>query len=233
MFFAKEMNYLSTRMSVLARASALIDQLTNIPPCVLNTMDHESIPNQATDFDDMGFEWYIPSREDVIKHSNEKMKNGEGFYDSSVKLDVSQETPRFESLENSLKTSVRIFITLITRAFSKDECLIDKESPYAHDIDITIDVDKNGAHIDEHLSTINVDIDRFKDLLTDEPAVTRNQLESFFNEILRAIDAVNGTDPTEGYLIKYAEKEFNTYGINFDKDGFYRLEDEERFDFDK
>ena len=229
MFFMKEMNLLSTRMNVLARAGALIDELMNIPPRVLNTVGHESIPNHATDFDDMGFKWYIPSREDVIKHSKEKMENSEGFYESCVRLDVSQETPRFESLENSLKTWVKIFISLTTKAFDKDENEIDKEG-YVHDIDITIDVDITGAHIDEHFSTVNVDIDNFKDQVSDELPVTRTQLESFFNEILRAIDTVNGADPSEGYMIKYADKEFNRYGIDFDKDGFYVLEDENTLD---
>ena len=59
-------------------------------------------------------------------------------------------------------------------------------------------------------------------VLTYTPLVDRKQLADFFNETLKAIDAVNGS---EGYFIKLGDREFNAYGITFDEDGLYYLED--------
>lgn len=233
MFFAKEINYLATRMAVLAKANALVDMLHDIPSKVLETDEGKILTNAATDFDDAGFEWYVPSEKEMVEHSRKKMENGKGFYETKVKLEVSQETPRFEAIEKGLNTAAKIFFTLTTTAFDKDEELINKDAPYAQEINLVIIVDRNGVHINEHTSYISIDIEKFKELIPDDTLpVDRKQMEDFFDETLKAIDAVNGSNPDEGYFIKFGDSEFNTYGIRFDEDRFYHLEDEEKFDVD-
>lgn len=231
MFFAKEMNYLATRMAVIAKTNALMDILFDIPLRVLGTDEGRIITDSAIEFDDTGFDWYIPSEKELIDRSRKKVENGEGFYETRVRLEVSQEYPRFATIKESLNTSTKIYFYLTTVAFDKDEEVINKDAPIVQEINLEIIIDKNGAHIDERASRVNTNIEKFKELVpTDTPLVDRKQLADFFNETLKAIDAVNGT---EGYFIKLGDREFNAYGITFDEDGLYYLEDKEKFNSDK
>lgn len=232
MFFAKEMNYLATRMAILSKTNALVDMLHDIPSKVLGTDEGKIITDTATDFDDISFDWYVPSEEELVGRSMKKMENGEGFYETRISLEVSQESPRLEAIEESLNTNTKIFFCLTTVAFDKDGEVINKDSLNAQEIDLEIVINKNGVHINERTSYINIDIEKVKELIpTDTPLVDRKQLESFFNETLKAIDAINGSDPCEGYFIKLGDREFNTYGITFDEDGYYCLENEEKFEY--
>lgn len=231
MFFAKEMNYLATRMAVIAKTNALMDILFDIPLRVLGTDEGRIITDSAIEFDDTGFDWYVPSEKELIERSRKKVENGEGFYETRIRLEVSQEYPRFETIKESLNTNTRIYFYLTTVAFDKDEEVINKDAPIVQEINLEIIIDKNGAHIDECASRVNTNIEKFKELVpTDTPLVDRKQLADFFNETLKAIDAVNGT---EGYFIKLGDREFNAYGITFDEDGLYYLEDKEKFNSDK
>lgn len=229
MFFAKEMNYLATRMAVLSKTNALMEMLHDIPLKVLGTDEGDLTIDPAPDFDDISFEWYVPSEKELIEHSRKKVKNGEGFYETKIRLEVSQESPRFEAIEESLNTNTKIFFYLTTTAFDKNGEVINKDAPVVQEIDLEIIIDKNGVHINEHMSRVNICVGKFKELVpTDTPLVDRKHLESFFNETLKAIDAVNGSDPCEGYFIKLGYHEFNTYGITFNEDGYYYLEDIEK-----
>jgi hypothetical protein len=231
MFFAKEMNYLATRMAVIAKTNALMDILFDIPLRVLGTDEGRIITDSAIEFDDTGFDWYVPSEKELIDRSRKKVENGEGFYETRVRLEVSQEYPRFATIKESLNASTKIYFYLTTVAFDKDEEVINKDAPIVQEINLEIIIDKNGAHIDERASRVNTNIEKFKELVpTDTPLVDRKQLADFFNETLKAIDAVNGT---EGYFIKLGDREFNAYGITFDEDGLYYLEDKEKFNSDK
>jgi hypothetical protein len=231
MFFAKEMNYLATRMAVIAKTNALMDILFDIPLRVLGTDEGRIITDSAIEFDDTGFDWYVPSEKELIERSRKKVESGEGFYETRVRLEVSQEYPRFATIKESLNTQTRIYFYLTTVAFDKDEEVINKDAPIVQEINLEINIDKNGAHIDEHASRINICIEKFKELVpTDTPLVDRKQLADFFNETLKAIDAVNGR---EEYFIKLGDREFNAYGITFDEDGLYYLEDKEKFNSDK
>lgn len=223
MFFAKEMNYLATRMAVIAKTNALMDLLFEIPLRVLGTDEGRIITDSAIEFDDTGFDWYVPSEKELIDRSRKKMEAGEGFYETRVRLEVSQEYPRFETIKESLNTSTKIYFYLTTVAFDKDEEVVNKDAPIVQEINLEIIIDKNGAHIDERASRVNTNIEKFKELVpTDTPLVDRKQLADFFNETLKAIDAVNGRDD---YFIKLGDREFNVYGITFDEDGLYYLED--------
>lgn len=234
MFFAKEMNYLATRLAILSKTNALVDMLHDIPLRILDTDEGKILTNTATNFDDIGFEWCVPSEEKLTERSRKKMENGEGFYETKIKLEVSQETPRFEAIEEGLNTNAKIFFSLTTIAFDKDQEVIGKYAPYPQEINLEIIIDKSGAHINEETSYTSIYIETFKEQVpTDTPLVNRKQLESFFNETLKAIDTINGSNPCEGYFIKLGDHEFNTYGITFDEDDSYCLEDEDKYDSDK
>ena len=72
MFFAKEMNYLATRLAILSKTNALVDMLREIPSKVLDTDEGKILTNAATDFDDAGFEWCVPSAEKLTERSRKK-----------------------------------------------------------------------------------------------------------------------------------------------------------------
>lgn len=225
MFFAKEMNYLSTRMMVLSKASALVDAIYVLLPRVFeNIGDLDTASNHAKDFDDMEFKWHVPDIEELLEYCRKKMADGEGFYETTIRLAVSQETARSEEVENSLNTAVRVFVSLSTIAFDSNEEPIEIDgSHHGHDIDIVIEVDKNGAHINDHLSSVDIALDKYKDLIKDEPAVSREQLAKFFDGVLKAIDDVNGNDG-DGYMLRHYDKYINKYGVSFDEDDYYYFE---------
>ena len=225
MFFAKEMNLLSSRMAILAKAGALVDAICEIVPKTFYSIgDVEVKENHADNFDDMEFTWAIPNLDDFIENVREKMTSGEGFYESKVSLQVSQETERLAPVVESLNTRVKLFIYLTTVAFDKNEDQIHGDALYPQDIEIVVIIDNNGAHIDTKLSSVNISLNDFNDIIKDEPSISREQMDRFFNEVLTAIDAVNGDDR---YMVRCNDKIFNKYGITFEEDGFFELDDSE------
>lgn len=218
MLFAKELNYLATRMATLSRASALVDALINVTSHTLNTMEQPKIKtNFATDFDDTGFEWCVPCFDIVCKKEKVAANNEENCYQTDVSLDVSEEQPCLEPIENSLNTCVKIFFNLTTDIIKPDgTSFIGSVDPFMHHISFDIIVDKYGARIDEAHSSITITEEYYKDAVKGEPEVDRDQLESFFKETLKAIDMVNGN--------KFYE---NKYDVTFKEDIHYDLDCED------
>lgn len=216
MLFAKELNYLATRMAVLSRASALVDALINVTSQTLNTMDEPKIKtNFETYFDDTGFEWSVPCSDIVCEKGKAAANNEENYYQTGVSLDVSEEQPSLEPIENSLNTCVKIFFDLTTDIIKPDgTSFIRSTDPSMHNIDLVIIVDKSGAHIDEAHSSITITEEYYKDSVKGEPEVDRDQMESFFKETLKAIDMVNGD---KFYKSKYDD-------VTFKGDIHYNLE---------
>lgn len=219
MLFAKELNYLATRMAILSRASALVDALINVTSHTLNTMDQPKIKtNVLTNFDETGFEWYVPCFDFACKKCEAAANNEENCYQTDVSLEVSEEQPCSEPIENSLNTGVKIFFYLTTDIIKPDgTSFIGSTDPFMHHIGFDIIVDKYGAHIDEAHSSITITEEYYKDAVKGgEPDVDRNQLESFFKETLKAIDMVNGN--------KFYE---NKYDVTFKEDIHYDLDCED------
>ena len=227
MFFAKEMNMLATRMMVLSKASALTDAICDLIPKVFQDSGSLNMkPNFAKDFDDMEFIWHVPELDKIIKRERENSKKGEGMYESKIHLSISQQAPRFEQIEKSLETSVRIRVLVLTDAFDAHEEPIKIDGSYhVHAIDMMIDIDKSGVHVDDHCSAVSIREDIYKDLIKDDPAINREQLGKFFDGVLKAIDDVNG-NVGDGYMRRCYDNYYNNYGITFDKDGYYDLEKE-------
>lgn len=226
MFFAKEMNYLSTRMMVLSKAAALIDVLLTIPANALDAMDTPEIKeNFANDFDDMGYEWTIPYLDKVCENEQESYDKGTNFYQTSVHLDVSQENPRFSPVENGLNTFVRIFFSLETTIFGPDGCYIKSTDTFFHHIGFVIRVDKNGATIENNCSSVTIGEGKYEGVVTDsQPEVDREQLKDFFVKTLEAVDSVNGDKKytiDNNLKLPFTERDFHfefDHGFLFDFD---------------
>lgn len=214
MFFAKEMNLLSTRMMVLSKASALTDALIKIPTRVLcATYEPGLEENHANDFDDMGYTFILPDEETAREHQLSAVKKDSNYYQTTVSLQVGQDTSRLAPIEDSMETCVTIFFTLNTDIIRPDGVsIIGNINPFYHRIEFVIKVNKNGAAIDEKHSTVTISEDDYDGFVTDsEPEVDRKQLKAFFDAVLEVVDNVNGDK-------KYSNKDFN---LPFETDDFY------------
>lgn len=214
MFFAKEMNYLSTRMMVLSRASALTDALLKIPTHVLCATETPKIEeNHANDFDDMEFTIILPDEETAIEYQKNAIEKGSNCYQTTVSLQVGQDTSCLAPIEDSLGTCVTIFFTLNTDIIRPDGIsIIGNINPFYHRIEFVIKVNKNGAIIDEKHSTVTITEHDYDGFVTDStPEVDRKQLKAFFDAVLEVVDNVNGDK-------KYSNKNFN---LPFETDDFY------------
>lgn len=224
MFFAKEMNLLSTRMMVLSKASALTDALIKIPTRVLCATYEPGLgiaDDDTNDFDDIECMFTLPDTETALEYQMNAVKKGSNYYETTVSLQVSQQTSCSAPIEDSLKAYVTIFFTLNTDIFLPDgTSVIGSINPFYHHIAFVINVDKNGAIIDKDHSTVSIDESDYEDYVTDStPEVDRKQLKAFFDAVLEAVDNVNGDK-------KYSEKHFDlpfetedfhyNFGMNFD-----------------